>query len=143
MNKDDWQTAKTINGKIYYHNKITKISQWNDPFEDDKIWKVCKFNDGLYYYYNRITKKSQWKCPFDYKNIWSIGQFVDGRTYYYNRLTKISQWNCPKTEIGEPKYEFKILNPRPPLHPPTPNSSLVNPSKSSKYIFIPANNIKQ
>jgi len=124
MNKDDWIIGKTFDGQYYYHNKLTKKSQWKNPFGniepklEKSIWKIGVFNNGKIYYYNKITKKSQWKCPFNIEHIWSVGQFIDGKIYYYNRLTKISQWENP------------FEKPMPPVPPATP-------IPISRYIFIP------
>ncbi|EFP09426.1 hypothetical protein CRE_25576 [Caenorhabditis remanei] len=75
----DWSEHKHTDGRIYYHNKITKQSSWVKPDAlktpqersasaqqqqpQQGQWKEFVTQDGRPYYYNTVTKKTQWVKP--------------------------------------------------------------------------------
>lgn len=76
----EWAEYKHSDGRVYYHNKITKQSSWVKPdalkTPQEKSasaqqqlqpqqgqWKEFTSPDGRPYYYNTITKKTQWVKP--------------------------------------------------------------------------------
>ncbi len=63
-------------GKMYYHNRKAKVTQWNEP-------------DAL----RKQRKKSPWRSRVDPKT---------GKTYYYNKQTKETTWTKPENFDGVP-----------------------------------------
>ncbi|TIC57965.1 hypothetical protein E3Q05_01019 [Wallemia mellicola] len=64
---------KATNGKIYWHNRVTKASSWVKPNEiktrfdhavDASEWGLNTVNDKIYWY-NKTTKQSRWDMPED------------------------------------------------------------------------------
>ncbi|CCE65554.1 hypothetical protein TPHA_0L02020 [Tetrapisispora phaffii CBS 4417] len=65
-----WRTAKDSNGKVYYYNTKTGVSQWEKPGVSADIetlkqhgWGVARTKDGKLYYYNSSTGESRWEAP--------------------------------------------------------------------------------
>jgi hypothetical protein len=67
-----WNEVQTPEGRVYYHNSATGVSQWGKPDE------LCSSGE-------KAVKDTHWK---EYK-IW------DGRSYFVNDLTKCSVWSTP------------------------------------------------
>ena len=71
--------------KIYYHNKITSVSQWDKPqgynFQNaiNPIHTVTSIP-------RRVSNSDQWEEHLD-KN--------SGKIYYHNKRTNITQWEKP------------------------------------------------
>lgn len=72
-----WQEARTAEGKPYYYNTITKLTQWTKPVEmmdateralANQPWKEYQTAEGRKYWYNTETKASTWEIPEVYKN---------------------------------------------------------------------------
>ncbi|ORY62108.1 uncharacterized protein BCR38DRAFT_458707 [Pseudomassariella vexata] len=71
-----WQEHKTPDGRAYYYNSITKVTQWTKP-EDmmtpaeralaNQPWKEYTAEGGRKYWYNTETKQSSWEMPEAYK----------------------------------------------------------------------------
>lgn len=71
-----WQEHKTADGRPYYYNNITKVTQWTKP-EDmmspaeralaNQPWKEYTAEGGRKYWYNTETKQSSWEMPEAYK----------------------------------------------------------------------------
>lgn len=77
-----WTQHKADDGRIYYYNKVTKVSSWNKPEE---------------------LKTHEEKV----KSIWKEYKTPEGKTYYYNTLTKITTWTKPEILKKEVTYEDK------------------------------------
>ncbi|CAD6188428.1 unnamed protein product [Caenorhabditis auriculariae] len=73
----DWTEHKHTDGRVYYHNRVTKESSWTKP-EDLKtpqekaqpkpstgsqVWREYKTAEGRIYYYNVQTKETTWTKP--------------------------------------------------------------------------------
>jgi pre-mRNA-processing factor 40 len=71
-----WKEYKDTQGRVYYHNRLTKVSQWDKPEDFAKSsapsdlqcdWKEYKTEEGRLYYHNAKTNVTQWICPDEYK----------------------------------------------------------------------------
>ncbi|KAF2145527.1 uncharacterized protein K452DRAFT_305530 [Aplosporella prunicola CBS 121167] len=72
-----WQEARTPDGRAYYYNTQTKVTQWTKPEElltpaeralKDQPWKEYTAEGGRKYWYNTETKQSSWEMPDVYRN---------------------------------------------------------------------------
>ncbi|GKT40078.1 pre-mRNA-processing protein prp40 [Colletotrichum spaethianum] len=76
-----WQEHRTPDGRAYYYNAATKVTQWTKP-EDmmtpaevwidlralaNQPWKEYTAEGGRKYWYNTETKTSSWEMPDLYK----------------------------------------------------------------------------
>ncbi|ROV91249.1 hypothetical protein VPNG_09701 [Cytospora leucostoma] len=71
-----WQEHRTADGRTYYYNSVTKVTQWTKP-EDimspaeralaNQPWKEYTAEGGRKYWYNTETKTSSWEMPDVYK----------------------------------------------------------------------------
>ncbi|KAM4054908.1 FF domain-containing protein [Hirsutella rhossiliensis] len=72
-----WQEHHTPDGRAYYYNASTKVTQWTKP-EDmmspaeralaNQPWKEYTAEGGRKYWYNTETKQSSWEMPDVFKN---------------------------------------------------------------------------
>ncbi|KAK7969618.1 hypothetical protein PG996_001941 [Apiospora saccharicola] len=71
-----WQEHKTPDGRPYYYNPFTKVTQWTKPEEmlspaeralANQPWKEYTAEGGRKYWYNTETKQSSWEMPDVYK----------------------------------------------------------------------------
>ncbi|CCU81928.1 pre-mRNA-processing protein prp40/formin binding protein (FNB3) [Blumeria hordei DH14] len=71
-----WSEARNAEGRVYYYNTITKITQWTKPEElmtaaeralSSQPWKEYTAEGGRKYWYNTETKQSSWEMPEAYK----------------------------------------------------------------------------
>ncbi|GAP84918.1 putative FF domain-containing protein [Rosellinia necatrix] len=71
-----WQEIKSQDGRVYYHNPITKATQWTKPEEmmtpaeralANQPWKEYTAEGGRKYWYNTETKQSSWEMPDVYR----------------------------------------------------------------------------
>ncbi|KAI5465966.1 hypothetical protein BGZ63DRAFT_501560 [Mariannaea sp. PMI_226] len=72
-----WQEHHTPDGRAYYFNSATKVTQWTKP-EDmmlpaeralaNQPWKEYTAEGGRKYWYNTETKQSSWEMPDAYKS---------------------------------------------------------------------------
>lgn len=60
---DDWEEYKTDAGEIYFYNKVTGKSTWEDPWIDSGDWKAYYDDEGDVYFYNSKTNESCWELP--------------------------------------------------------------------------------
>ncbi len=67
-----WSEVQTADGRVYYFNSETGVSQWIKPEEimsdDERVildtdWKEYKIWDGRSYFFNDRTKCSVWSIP--------------------------------------------------------------------------------
>lgn len=83
-----WNEVQTVDGRVYFHNSATQVSQWEKP-------------DELKSPEEQAVNATEWR---EYK-IW------DGRTYFHNPKTKCSVWTTPpevllaKSEVDPTKAE--------------------------------------
>lgn len=78
MLNHEWSEHKSPDGRIYYHNNITKQSSWEKPEElktpAEKAlsacpWKEYTSDSGKVYYYNTTSKESKWTAPQEYLDL--------------------------------------------------------------------------
>ncbi|POS77178.1 hypothetical protein DHEL01_v204422 [Diaporthe helianthi] len=71
-----WQEHRTPDGRLYYYNAATKVTQWTKPEEmmspaeralANQPWKEYTAEGGRKYWYNTETKMSSWEMPDVYK----------------------------------------------------------------------------
>lgn len=76
--KSLWTEHKSLDGKIYYYNTLTKQSTWEKPDElkspaeqmlSKCPWKEYKSDTGKPYYYNSQTKESRWTKPKELEDL--------------------------------------------------------------------------
>jgi len=78
MERENWSTHSTADGREYYYNKTTKKSEWEKPdclkSEEEKLndtdWKEYYTKDGRAYYFNRKTRQSLWEKPQELKDLY-------------------------------------------------------------------------
>ncbi|ODA82976.1 hypothetical protein RJ55_01485 [Drechmeria coniospora] len=72
-----WQEHHTPDGRAYFYNSATKVTQWTKPEEmmtpteralADQPWKEYTAEGGKKYWYNTETKQSSWEMPDAYRN---------------------------------------------------------------------------
>ena len=69
----NWSVHRTIEGKTYFFNKITKQSTWQKPDalrtpeELSQPWREYSTATGRRYYYNVTTKENAWEMPEAFK----------------------------------------------------------------------------
>ncbi|KAL2832118.1 hypothetical protein BDW59DRAFT_115637 [Aspergillus cavernicola] len=72
-----WQEARNAEGRVYYYNAQTKVTQWAKPVElmtlveralANQPWKEYTAEGGRKYWSNAETKQSTWEMPDVYKN---------------------------------------------------------------------------
>ncbi|TIB28356.1 hypothetical protein E3P86_03869 [Wallemia ichthyophaga] len=72
-----WTEHKATNGKVYWHNRVTKASSWVKPTElktrfdhavDSSEWGLNTVNDKTYWY-NKSTKQSTWNIPDELRQL--------------------------------------------------------------------------
>ncbi|KAI9800103.1 MAG: hypothetical protein M1825_004285 [Sarcosagium campestre] len=72
-----WQEARNADGRVYYYNTQTKVTQWTKPPElmapseralANQPWKEYSAEGGRKYWYNTETKQSSWEMPQIYKD---------------------------------------------------------------------------
>lgn len=72
-----WQEHRTPDGRNYYYNPATKVTQWTKPEEmmspaeralANQPWKEYTAEGGRKYWYNTETKQSSWEMPEVYQN---------------------------------------------------------------------------
>ncbi|CCE33378.1 related to U1 snRNP protein [Claviceps purpurea 20.1] len=71
-----WQEHHTPDGRAYYYNSATKVTQWTKPEDlmsaaeralSNQPWKEYTAEGGRKYWYNTETKQSSWEMPEIYK----------------------------------------------------------------------------
>lgn len=80
-----WKKATTKDGKDYYYNTETKVTQWNIPDE----WT----QDKQGFQKNRNNEKKDSGV-----DVWRELKTKDGKLYYYNTLTKVTSWTKPEKQ---------------------------------------------
>ncbi|KAA6410943.1 MAG: formin binding [Lasallia pustulata] len=103
-----WQEARNNDGRVYYYNTATKVTQWTKPLElmspaeralSNQPWKEYTAEGGKKYWYNTETKMSSWEMPEAYKNALAqslpavrppapIQQFVAGGTSSFSSYSQ-------------------------------------------------------
>ncbi|KAK4201852.1 hypothetical protein QBC40DRAFT_277671 [Triangularia verruculosa] len=77
-----WQEHSTPDGRVYYYNPLTKVTQWTKPEEmmtpaeralANQPWKEYTAEGGRKYWYNTETKQSSWEMPDVYKRALGAG----------------------------------------------------------------------
>ncbi|KAK3330199.1 formin binding protein-like protein [Apodospora peruviana] len=77
-----WQEHRTPDGRYYYHNSQTNLTQWTKPEElmtpaeralANQPWKEYTAEGGRKYWYNTETKSTQWEMPDVYKQALGVG----------------------------------------------------------------------
>ncbi|KAG6050654.1 hypothetical protein E4U39_003526 [Claviceps sp. Clav50 group G5] len=77
-----WQEHHTADGRAYYYNSATKVTQWTKPEDlmsaaeralSNQPWKEYTAEGGRKYWYNTETKQSSWEMPEIYKLALSKG----------------------------------------------------------------------
>ncbi|KAJ4295861.1 U1 snRNP protein [Collariella sp. IMI 366227] len=78
-----WQEHRTPDGRIYYFNPLTKVTQWTKP-EDlmspaeralaNQPWKEYTAEGGRKYWHNTETKQTTWEMPEVYKRALGGGE---------------------------------------------------------------------
>ncbi|CAK5094629.1 unnamed protein product [Meloidogyne enterolobii] len=65
-----WSQHVADNGRIYFYNKVTKVSSWTKPDElktseekEKSVWREYKTPEEKTYYYNTVTKITTWTKP--------------------------------------------------------------------------------
>ncbi|KAI9819914.1 MAG: hypothetical protein M1827_006484 [Pycnora praestabilis] len=71
-----WSEARNAEGRVYYYNTETKITQWTKPLElmtpaeralTNSPWKEYTAEGGRKYWYNTESKQTTWEIPDVYK----------------------------------------------------------------------------
>ncbi|KAG8533250.1 uncharacterized protein KY384_002033 [Bacidia gigantensis] len=124
-----WGEAQNAEGRVYYYNKATKVTQWTKPTELlslseralANVWQEYTTKEGRKYWYNKETKQSSWEMPDAYKDAlgqatpvaksaMSAPQFVAGGTTTmtnfqkddYHERSERTGWNEGNDKRGPP-----------------------------------------
>ncbi|KAG6002545.1 hypothetical protein E4U21_002969, partial [Claviceps maximensis] len=62
-----WQEHHTPEGRTYYHNSTTKVTQWTKPEDLMSPAEEYTAEGGRKYWYNNETKQSSWEMPDVYR----------------------------------------------------------------------------
>eukprot|EP01084_Bolivina_argentea_P090235 162635_1 len=90
----------TEDGTPFYHNNITKQSQWDKPIQPETTTKpipptkVVVINEELET--ERKEEMNEDLKPNSLPNGWTAMRSNDERIYYQNNITKQTQWNKPE-----------------------------------------------
>jgi RING finger protein 113A len=62
-----WFKHKTAEGKLYYHNDLTGLTQWDAPevgLDENCPWVAVADASGNTYYFNEKTNETTWDKPY-------------------------------------------------------------------------------
>lgn len=77
---ENWVEYAAHGGRKYYHNRVTKATQWHRPRElAEQDWATYQTKEGRTYFHNRVTKKTQWTAP-DFVSDESLPKTPDAET---------------------------------------------------------------
>jgi len=85
---EGWSEHQTGDGRKFFHNEETGVSQWEKPdtlmSENEKIvnsgeWKQYRIWDGRIFYYNKETKVSCWSMPPELRKLRGESTGLDDR----------------------------------------------------------------
>ncbi|KAA0154782.1 hypothetical protein FNF29_02311 [Cafeteria roenbergensis] len=115
-----WAKHETAEGKVYYENFSTGLTQWQfpgvgeapQPTQLPPGWAKCTTEDGRTYYEHPERAITQWEFPQE-EDATAAGQRPlpegwvrlmtgDGRPYYENEALALTQWAFPGEAPGEP-----------------------------------------
>ncbi|EAY20876.1 WW domain containing protein [Trichomonas vaginalis G3] len=75
-----WSEQISSDGRTYWYNKQTGVSQWTDPEDEktppEKKWREMKDEENRIYYFNTATQESQWTKPESFDEKWNKMQFI-------------------------------------------------------------------
>ncbi|OAQ72147.1 formin binding protein (FNB3) [Pochonia chlamydosporia 170] len=98
-----WQEHHTPDGRAYYYNSATKVTQWTKPDDlmtpaeralSSQPWKEYTAEGGRKYWYNTETKQSSWEMPDAYRN--AMGQSGGQPSYGQNGGHSHSSYEHPR-----------------------------------------------
>ncbi|PHH68843.1 hypothetical protein CDD80_7203 [Ophiocordyceps camponoti-rufipedis] len=78
-----WREHRTPDGRVYFYNSVTKVTQWTKPEElmtpaerslANQPWKEYTAEGGRKYWYNTETQQSSWEMPEAFKNALGAGE---------------------------------------------------------------------
>lgn len=76
----NWTENISNDGKIYFYNKQTGESTWDDPQEasvpPEKKWRQMRDEENRIYYYNIVSEETTWDKPSTYDEKWDRMQFI-------------------------------------------------------------------
>lgn len=91
-----WQEHRTDDGRVYYSNSLTKVTQWTKPEEMMSPAEVCF---PLTQIALNIMFKKDDTDTLDQRALanqpWKEYTAEGGRKYWYNTETKQSSWEMP------------------------------------------------
>ncbi|KAL0936570.1 FF domain-containing protein [Colletotrichum truncatum] len=106
-----WQEHRTPDGRAYYYNPATKVTQWTKP-EDmmtpaeralaNQPWKEYTAEGGRKYWYNTETKTSSWEMPEAYKKALgatsgpaapAYGSYLPSLAFQANKYSPTAQYD--------------------------------------------------
>lgn len=107
---EGWETRKSREGKIFYKNTVTGLTQWEIPTKpavsESKMpigWE-SRQRDNKVFYKNTITGATQWIFPTlpanQFPPDWIQWKTSTGKDIFYNIKTKQMSWKLPTVHIG-------------------------------------------
>ncbi|VDN01610.1 unnamed protein product [Thelazia callipaeda] len=109
VTSDVWSEHTASDGRVYYYNKVTKLSSWQKPDElktpeekkiaAAKLWREYKTSEGRPYYYNIETKESTWICPKDFDPATVAKGAKNGSDQKGNETSKAESQNDGESEL--------------------------------------------
>lgn len=121
-----WAKHETADGKVYYENFSTGLTQWQFPGVGEAPqpkqlpagWAKCATEDGRTYYEHPERAITQWEFPQDEDSAppdlrplpkgWVRLLTGDGRPYYENEALALTQWAFPGEDPKEPATQPAI-----------------------------------
>lgn len=109
-----WQEHRTPDGRAYYYNAATKVTQWTKPEEMMSPAEVSLFSRWPRNFLTLLTSVQRALANQPWKEYTAEG----GRKYWYNTDTKTSSWEMPDAY----KRALGTTSAGTPTTPATPNA---------------------
>lgn len=108
---EDWITYQANDGRRYYYNKVTKVTQWERPSELEKVdesnWMEFKTSENQLYYFNQLTKETTWTQPQELKDY--NAKKVQSQVKVEEKIQPVLEKPTPVVEKKEETQDFVAI----------------------------------